>query len=355
MIQINGSHGEGGGQIVRTALAFSTLLGKAFEANEIRSGRKEPGLKAQHLACIKALEQLCDAKTGGAELGSVNLRYIPGKIKAKKIEIDIGTAGSITLLLQSLLPACVLADRKINLSITGGTSGKWQMPVDYFMQVFAPQLRRYADIKIKMTKRGYYPKGGGKVEISISPKFTLETKDSAPKIEIIEQGHLQYIKGVSHASKDLQENNVAERQAKAAEIMLKEFGCPVNIDMQYAETLSTGSGITLWAVFSAEKDEISELNPIRMGADTAGELGKRAEEVGTEAAKQLIAEIKSGAPIDEHLADNLIPFLALFGGKIRVSKTSSHTLTNIYAAEQFIGKIFSSENSIIESKPVKQA
>lgn len=349
MITIDGSYGEGGGQIIRTALALSTITGLAFEAAGIRKGREQPGLKAQHLTCIKALEQLTGARAEGAALGSESLKFYPGKKFIGKLEIDIGTAGSITLMLQSLLPACITAGRKVKLTIKGGTCGKWQMPAEYFMEVFLPPLRRYAGIKAKLVKRGYYPAGGGVVELSIAPKFTFEKRNEAPKTEITEQGIMHYIKGVSHASASLQERQVAERQARAAEISLRELGCPVSIASQYSNTLSSGSGITLWAVFSNEKDEIDFMNPRIIGADTIGDRGMPSEEVGTSAAAQLIKEIKSGAPVDSHLADNLIPFLAIFGGKIKVSEITKHTLANIYTAEQFLGKVFEvdEKNSII--------
>ena len=339
MIKIDGSHGEGGGQIVRTALALSTALQKPFEVDNIRMGRKDSGLKAQHLTCLKALEQLCNAKYSGVSVGSSSLRYIPGELKARKVEVDIGTAGSITLLLQSLLVPCFLAGHPITLKIKGGTSGKWQMPFDYFENVFAPHLGKYADIKTKLDKRGYYPKGGGSVEIRINPLYNLGNRGSAPKISLVEQGTLAQIKGISHASKMLQKANVAERQADSAKSMLLDLGVNVDIRAEYCDTLSPGSGITLWAVFSRNM-EPTELDPSVVGSDIIGEKGKPAEEVGSEAAKMLIREIQSKAPVDEHLADNLIPFLAMFGGSIKVSNISSHTRTNIYAAEQFLGKIF---------------
>ena len=138
MLRIDGSYGEGGGQIVRTALAFSALTGIAFEMDNIRKGRKKPGLKAQHIHCIKGLEKLCDAKVGYAELGSEKLRFIPGKIKGKTISLDIGTAGSISLLLQALLLPSIFADTKTRLRITGGTSGKWAMPFDFFNKSLFP-------------------------------------------------------------------------------------------------------------------------------------------------------------------------------------------------------------------------
>ncbi len=355
MISLDGSYLEGGGQIVRTALALSTVLQKPFEVTNIRKGRPTPGLKNQHLFCIKALEELCKAKTGYAELGSTKLRYIPDKIKSHTISIDIGTAGSITLLLQSLLIPSLFAKSKVRLKITGGTDVSWSPQFDYFNNVIIPQIRRYADIEASLLKRGYYPKGNGKVDLKIKPKFNLENIKEAPSINLTEQHNLIQVKGVSHASLDLQKANVAERQAKAAKLFLNKLNCPIQIQTQYQDTLSTGSGITLWAIFSKDPDEIDIFNPIRLGSDVLGKKGKRAEDVGKEAAEKLLKEIESKAPVDSHLADNLIPFLALFGGKIKVSEITNHTLTNIYVCEQFLGKIFSiyKETRTIEAKPYK--
>ena len=339
MIKLDGSHGEGGGQIVRTALALSTILQQPFEVDNIRKGRKQPGLKAQHITCIAALEQFCNAKAEGAEIGSTYLKYIPGETRAKTVKVDIGTAGSITLLLQSLLVPCFFAKNPVTLKIAGGTSGKWQMPFDYFNNVFLPHLRKYSDIKAILNKRGYYPKGGGRVEIRISPKYILENRKDAPKIMLVEQGNLLQIKGISHASKHLQSASVAERQAAAAKSALSELGCNVDIRAEYCDTLSLGSGITLWALFS-KGTEPDEINPVIIGSDALGEKGLSAEEVGAEAAQRLASVIKQRAPVDIYLADNLIPFLALFGGSMKVAQISRHTITNIYVAECFLGKIF---------------
>ncbi len=280
MIKLDGNHLEGGGQIVRTALALSTITGKEFEVDNIRKGRKSPGLKNQHLYCVKALQELCNAKVKGAELGSEYLHYKPGKISGKTISIDIGTAGSITLLLQALLLPSMFSDKKVRLKIKGGTDTKWSMPVDYFREILLPQLRKYADINFKLERRGYYPKGDGKVDIKIKPK-----QDKSKKIEIMEQGYLMHVKGISHASFDLQKAEVAERQSRAAKLLLNKLNVPVQIRTEYVNTASTGSGIVLWAIFSKDKDEIDFNNPIRIGADSLGERGKRAEEVGKEAAE----------------------------------------------------------------------
>jgi len=325
MIKIDGSYLEGGGQIVRTALALSALTGKSFEVDNIRKGRCDSGLKSQHLHCIKALEELCNAKTNDIKIGSEYLRFIPGKITAKNLNIDIGTAGSITLLLQSLLLPCLFQKKKIKLSIIGGTDGKWQMPFDYFNEVFIPRINEYADIDVKLFKRGYYPKGGGKIEININPKYKFDDLPNKP-IMLLEQGELLQIKGTSHASKDLEKASVSERQAKIAESLLKGYNVPINIRTEYHDTLNPGSGIVLWAKFE---------NTI-LGSDGLGEIRKKAELVGEEAAKGLIKEIDSKASVDSHLEDNILPFMALFGGKIRVPELTNHTKTNIYVTENFL-------------------
>ncbi|MBW2971747.1 RNA 3'-terminal phosphate cyclase [Candidatus Woesearchaeota archaeon] len=337
MIQLKGDYLEGGGQLVRTALALSALTGKPFEVNDVRKGRKVPGLKAQHIHCVEALQKLCNAKAEGVELGSTQLKFEPGKIEPKTVSVDIGTAGSVSLLLQSILLPAMLAGGKVRLKIRGGTSGKWAMPFDFFNEVLVPQLRRWADIDCKLVRRGYYPKGGGEVDIKIKGKHKVDNMEGAAPIPLVTQGHLLQIKGVSHASSDLEKAQVAERQARAAKSVLSKLNVPVQIVHQYSETLSTGSGITLWAIFSLQEDDVDVNNPIRLGADALGEPGKRAEVVGEEAAKKLLAEIESGATVDSHTADNLIPFIAVFGGQFRTSEITQHAKTGIYVVQQFLG------------------
>jgi len=353
MIKIDGSYLEGGGQIARTALALSTITQKAFEIYDIRKGRPTPGLKNQHLYCVRALKQLSDAIAEGDELGSTALKYYPKQIVAKNLDVDIETAGSITLLLQSLLLPSMFASKAITISVTGGTDVKWSMPFDYFNNILLPQLQRFAKVEAKLLKRGYYPKGNGKVEIKINPKFKLNDfsgfeefhnhlKHNVNPYNMTEQGNLMQIKGVSHASKDLQNANVAERQTESAKNILKlKYNVPISIIPQCQETLSTGSGITLWAIFSKNPNDIDENNPIRIGSDSLGERGKRAEDVGEEAANRLIKQMETKAPVDRFLADQILPFMALIGNsKIKASEITSHCRTNIYTIEEFFGKIF---------------
>lgn len=366
MIEIDGSIGEGGGQILRTALGLSVLTKRPFEMHNIRSGREKPGLKNQHLHAIKAFAELCDARAEGAEVGSQKIQFFPGKISKNKIDIDVGTAGSITLILQSMLIPCMFSERKIQISLKGGTDTKWAMPIDYFRNIFLPQTRRFADIELKMEKRGYYPIGAGRVELLIKPtylfdkernlivkkeskgKIEIEDNESIessidnaqesaiPAIDLCEQGRLLYIRGVSHASNELAPAQVSERTAKAANLILSKSNCPVEITAEYTSAACIGSGITLYALFSHERKDTDRLNPIILGSDSLGEKGIASEMVGENCAKKLLAEIESKACVDSHLADNLIPYLALVGGRIKTSSITEHTRTNIRVTEMFL-------------------
>lgn len=364
MIILDGSEGEGGGQIIRTALALSSLTGQPFRAKNIRAGRKDAGLKAQHVHAIKALQTLCNAKADGVEIGSQELLYIPGKINAKNHTIDIETAGSITLLLQAVLLPCIFGNKTHTLTIKGGTDVQWSMPIDYFTNVLIPQYRRYAQIEVKLLKRGYYPKGGGEVEITIKPEikrnefetfeaFTAMLTHKAIKLE--EQGTLMTIKGISHASTNLQEARAAERQADAAKQALSHLNVPIEITSSYSETLSTGSVITIWAIYSTNTNDIDIHNPIRLGADALGEPHKPAEQVGREAANKLLEEIKNKSPVDSHTADNLVPLMAISKpSTIKTTKITSHTKTNINTSEKFVGNIFEIKENTIMSKKLSQ-
>lgn len=324
MIRIDGDYGEGGGQIVRTALALSTITGKPFKITNIRKGRKVAGLKAQHLHCIRVLKELCDAKTNEINVGSEYLEYTPAKIKGRTILVDIGTAGSITLLLQAVLLPCLFSKEKVRLKIKGGTDVKWSMPIDYFCNVLLPYFKKYADIECLLEKRGYYPKGGGKIDMKII------SKGSEVPVNQFERGKLIAIKGISNASKHLSKAEVAERQARAARIMLSSLNVSIRIETHYAEALSAGSGICLWALFESEDF------PVLIGADSLGERGKKSELVGQEASEKLIKEINSGACVDQWAADNLIPLIGLFGGRIKTSEITGHTRANIYVTEKFL-------------------
>lgn len=341
-IEISGDHLEGGGQILRTASALSVIARRPLKVFNIRAKRPKPGLKPQHLHILKALARLSGAEAKGLTLDSREITFYPSEdIKISQLDIDVGTAGAIGLILQPLLLVGAFAPRGITLTIKGGTSGKGAVPVEYYPQVIFPILKRSglnADLQIK--RRGYYPKGGGQVEIDI------QSLKAGKPIELVDPGKLLKITGLSCASKTLGARKVAERQIQAARVILaKELACPFKIGSQYADTLSLGSELNLYA--HTEKGAI-------LGSDARGQPHKTAEEVGREAAKELIKEVRSGCACDYHLADNLIPWLALLGGRIKTSSISLHTQTNIWVCEQFFGPLFKlEENTISVDSPAK--
>jgi len=342
MIHIDGSYMEGGGQIVRTALALSTLTGKPFRVDKIRHNRPKPGLKPQHISCVGALKQLAHARAEGAQPGSTALEFAPGSVDAQSICIDIGTAGSITLLLQSLLLPCLFAAAPLNINITGGTDTKWSIPMDYFTEVILPYYDKFAACTINEVKRGYYPKGQGALDLTVSPRFHMSDhnnvnefrahlKRSVSEFSLAARPKVQEIRGKSSASMHLKNAQVAERQARGATGVLNH-DYTVSIRCDYQDTRSAGSVITLWTVPQAPGGILA--------ADALGEKGLRAEKVGAAAAQKLRAVLNSNAAVDRHLADNLVPLMALVGGVMVTDKITGHIRSNIYVCEQFLDVSF---------------
>jgi RNA 3'-phosphate cyclase len=330
MIEIDGSRGEGGGQILRTSLALSALLGKPLRIYNIRRGRSNPGLARQHLVGVRAIQQLTCGRVVGARQGSTELVYYPGKIKPDRYVIEIGTAGSISMILQTLFPSCLFAPKEVELVVTGGTDVKWSPPVDYLRRVFLPFLRRMgASGEIRIERRGYYPKGGGLVKATVTPVKFLEG------VRIQDRGAVKRIEGIAH-SYNLP-RHIVEREASGAK---RTLDYPCSIELECRRGFSTGTGIVLWAVGSASF----------LGASALGEIGKKAEKVGEEAAAKLKEELHSTASLDSHLCDQVIPYLALARGRsiIKASKTTPHLKTNIEVVEEILGIQFNVEGSIIE-------
>ena len=217
MIEIDGSFGEGGGQIVRTAVALSAVTGKPVRITRIRQGRSKPGLAAQHARAITALAAICDARTSGATPGSSEIVFTPGEIRGGRHRVEIGTAGSVTLLMQCLLPALLRADAPSSLQIQGGTDVNWSPTVDYFKNVFLPALSSFgAKVSLEVLQRGYYPRGQGEVLLEVEPaklkashleSMACDTGQIIPNIQ-------NTVQGVSHCS-NLPEH-VAARQADSA-------------------------------------------------------------------------------------------------------------------------------------------
>jgi RNA 3'-phosphate cyclase len=272
---------------------------------------------------IKALKDMTGAKVEGLKEGSTCIEFHPGEIKAGQYQINIGTAGSTTLILQVLFLPSAFAPGKVELLISGGTDVKWSPPIDYVKNVTLPITRKMGyNADIELISRGYYPKGGGKIRAEVMPISNLTA------VKITETGRLKGIEGVAH-SLNLP-CHIVERLAKSAKEALSGYEC--DIKLECGKNFSTGCGITLWA----------EFENTAIGASSLGEIGKPAEKVGREAGLTLLEEMKSEAPIDSHMGDQIIPYLALAEGtsKIVVHKPTSHLRTNIYITEKILQNKF---------------
>ena len=338
MIHIDGSYMEGGGQILRTALALSVLTGRPFRAERIRRNRPAPGLKPQHLSAIQALIRMSGARVRGACVGAGDVEFVPEPLTPGDYAFDIGTAGSVTLVMQALLLPCLFAKGETVLTIRGGTDTRWSIPVDYFTQLVLPVFRQFCRTEVMGMQRGFYPKGQGVLKVRVRPDAPAPAaKDIHSWRRAVQRmrGGLEAsarvrpaaIKGVSAASEFLARARVAERQAESAGAVLGSK-LPVDIRAEYCRSASPGTVITLWAVNADGRSLI--------GADALGEKGKPAEAVGHAAARQLMETLRTEAAVDAHLADNLIPLLAIAGGTIRTVRITDHIRANVYVCERFL-------------------
>jgi len=334
MIEIDGSYGEGGGQILRTAVALSVITGKPVRIVRIRANRPNPGLRVQHLHGILALKELSNARVKGARVGSTFLEFIPGRAEPKHIKVPIKTAGSVTLVLQALLPAMAFTGG--SFEVTGGTDVPWSPPVDYLRYVTLFALERMglrAEIEVK--RRGHYPKGGGLV------LGRVERWEWRKPLVALKWSKIERFAGISHATN--LPAHVAERQAKSAEERLRPYGVPVEIEREVSRSLGPGSGIVVWA----------ETDSLRLAGDALGKRGKPAEVVGREAAEELITQLTPRKAVDRFLGDQLIPFLAFAGGEIGVAEVTNHLVTNVWVVERFFGKTFEVEGELGEPGVVR--
>ncbi|MCK4555069.1 MAG: RNA 3'-terminal phosphate cyclase [Candidatus Aenigmarchaeota archaeon] len=323
MLEIDGSYHEGGGQILRTAVALSSVTGRPVRIINIRAKRCNPGLSAQHLTAIKALARLSRARLSGAKPGSTKIEFFPGEFVGRRHEIDIGTAGAISLVLQTLTFPAVFCGKEMSFAIKGGTHVRWSPPMDYFTDIFCFFLEKLGiAIKAEVKKYGFYPKGGGFVEVSIKPTEKLK------KAEFTERGKIQSIKTKSIATEGLRGAHVAERQADAFENAFNEK--EAQAETSYIHSLSDGSHIFTGIFYENAA----------IGAGALGERGRPAEKVGQEAAETIKKQMDAGACLDEWMADQILPYLALSGGTVSVAKITPHAMTNIHVIEQFFGKIF---------------
>jgi RNA 3'-terminal phosphate cyclase (ATP) len=335
LIEIDGSQKSGSGTILRLAVALSAIIGQPLHIYNIRQNRPQPGLKPQHLEAVLTASRLCNAELEGARVDSREIWFKPKEVKGGKIEAEIGTAGSIPMLLMTILPICAFAQDAVNLHVSkGGTDVSHSPTINYTRFVLLPTLQRMGlKATLVVQKYGYYPKGNGEATITVEPRKSLKP------LRLESFGKIKAIKGVSVCT-FLADRKVAERQAKAANNCLREKGYTADIQIinDKSNPLQKGSSTVLWAE--------TDTNAI-LGADAIGELRKASEIVGTEAAEKLFEEISAQPTVDVHLADLLIPYVALAQGKSTyLTRTlTEHLQSNIWLAEKILNVKFNAQKA----------
>jgi RNA 3'-terminal phosphate cyclase (ATP) len=322
MLQLDGSYGEGGGQILRTALSLAAVTGTPVRIEGIRAGRPKPGLRPQHLTAVQALARVSQAEVTGASLGSQALTFRPRTLQGGHYLFDVaektGSAGAVSLIAQALLPPLIRAGHPAVLILKGGTHVPWSPPAHYLSLVFLPALARLgAEVQMTLERWGWYPKGGGEMRLDLRPVCSLagvEWRTPAPEAAF----------QALSAAANLPEH-VARRQAARLTARLEE-AVPVSIIPATGQ--DRGSLVVLWGP--------------QAGFSALGARGKAAERVADEVADAYLAFRQSGAALDRHLADQILLYLALAKGPstITTEAVTSHLLTNVWVIEQFLGPRF---------------
>jgi len=308
-IEIDGSQGEGGGQILRTSLTLSMLTGRALHVRRIRAGRTKPGLMRQHLTCVKAAAQISAADVEGAEIGSTDIRFVPHTIAAGSHHFSIGTAGSTMLVLQTVLPALLRAHAPSRLTLEGGTHNGLAPTADFIEHCFLPVLARMgAKVRLDVERYGFFPAGGGRVVVEVQPA-TLRP------IALTERGAAQGIR--AHAVVAGIPMHVALRELTT---VADRFGLRREhlIERDLGSRAGPGNALTVIASFDGINEVVTAL----------GERRRSAEQVATGACDALAAYLNSAAVVGEHLADQLLLPMLLAGGEFVIDQPSSHLVTN---------------------------
>lgn len=331
MLEVDGSIKSGSGTILRLSVALSSILNEPLHIYNIRAKRSSPGLRPQHLEAVLTAAKLCNAEIKGATAGSQELWYRPSGVIGGEIEAQIGTAGSIPMLILTILPICAYAEKPVEVHILkGGTDVSHSPTINYLRYVLLPVLEKMGlDVKIGIKKYGYYPKGMGEVTLEVQPcrRFNPFRQE--------EFGTVKTVAGLSVCT-FLGDKNVAARQAQAANDILRmhRYDARIQVINDQSNPLQKGSSLVLWALTDTG---------VILGGDAIGELGKPSEIVGREAAENLVLEIDAKATTDVHLADLLVPFVALSKNEsvYYTRFMTPHLDTNIWLAQELLNVEFS--------------
>ena len=321
MWRVDGAQGEGGGQLLRTALALAAATGTPLHIEHIRAGRRPPGLAPQHLAAARAVAALCGGRLEGAELRASALAFEPGTTLGEELTVDVGTAGNVILVLHTLLPVLAAHGRGATLRLIGGTDVRAAPPFDYLQQVTVPLLARLGlALQVQAPRRGYYPRGGGVLQAQVAPCSGLRP------LQMPQPGRLSSIEGLAHVTR--LPLSIAERMATAAGRHLPQANIRAAV-LDPSISYGPGGGIVVWA-----RTEHTQL-----GAAAVAERGVPAEALGEAVGSALAAELAAGSTLDVHAADQLLVYLALAGGRsrFRAHELSSHARTTVWLLESLLG------------------
>jgi RNA 3'-terminal phosphate cyclase (ATP) len=327
-LSIDGSYGEGGGQILRSALSLAALTGRAVRLDNIRARRRNPGLAAQHLTAVKAAAMLCEARIEGAELGSQTLEFAPGKaVRAGEYALDVGeareggSAGAVMLVLQTVLLPLALAEGTSTVSLMGGTHVPMSPPFDYVREVWLPTLARMGlRAELSLVRSGWYPVGKGEIRLEVEGgRRTLRA------LEARNRGALQSVTGRALAAN--LPAHIPQRMAARALAVLAEDGVSAAIEPAVLQAACPGAGLFLTARY----------DHCLAGFGALGQRGKPAERVAEEACLALLAHRRSGAALEQHLADQIVLPAALCPDEsvFSVERISPHLTTNAWVVERF--------------------
>ena len=334
-LKIDGSTGEGGGQIIRSALSLSMLTGTPIEIVNIRAGRAKPGLMRQHLMCVQASQAISDANVSGADLGSSSFSFTPNTIKSGDYTFDIGSAGSTSLVLQTLLPALLFANTnehsKSTVTIKGGTHNPLAPTIDFVKHAFIPALTKLGmQVNIECLQAGFAPVGGGSIKATITP--FLRRADTLP-FKLTGRGELISIALV--ASNLNLDSDICKRELASAQAVLVEAGIDATfITTRCNKLLGIGEGNTCYAIVTHRVDEQYHQEVFTL----LGEKRASAEKMGNRLAGLVKRYLfKTDALVDEYLTDQLLLPLALAGGgEFTAGIISQHTETQACLIEQFL-------------------
>ena len=332
ILEIDGSQGEGGGQILRTSLSLAACYGKAIHIRHIRQGRKKPGLMRQHLACVNAIKQICNAKVRGASIGSTAIEFIPADIQAGDYHFSVGSAGSSTLVFQTVLPALLLVGKPSTLVLEGGTHNPMAPSYDFIKHAFLPVLAQMGvESSVSIDRYGFYPVGAGKWTIKITPPQQYS------KIKIEERGDLLATEG--HCIGAGIPEHVVGRERKQ---LLRKLNWPEqSITTEKVNALGAGNIVSLKVSYP----KITEI------IESIGAMGISSEKVANKAVELLQRYQTIGAPVGHYLADQLLlPLVVTAGGSYVTGPLSEHCRTNIAVIQQLSGRVIKTEEIAAKRK-----